>query len=178
MISAINKSNQNQLINERSMIKAGSSFFYKGKRCIVGAVILINGLPYMVTASHIFRGEGDNLIVNGMEVAVTSVLKAYDLALIKLPYEHPVKITELGSATELEEAFLVNDIHIVRCRVVNAGASLLYLGFRCLDMPKPGDSGSPILQEGKVIGLLSSIMLDSCMGIAISSKVLRSLGNV
>lgn len=158
------------------MIKSGGTFFYKGKRCIVGAVVSLKGLPYMVTVSHIFRGAGDHLIVDGMEVAVTSVLKAHDLALIELPPDSAVKITELGSAAELEEAFLVNDIHIIRCRVVNAGASLLYLGFRCLDMPEPGDSGSPILQAGKVIGLISSVMLDNCMGIAISSGILRSLG--
>jgi hypothetical protein len=102
-------------------------------------------------------------------------LKDFDLALIKLPPECMVKITEIGSAAELEEAFLVNDTHIIRCRVVNAGVSLLYLGFRCLDMPEPGDSVSPIMQAGKVIGIISSVMLDNCMGITISSVVLLSL---
>jgi len=145
------------------------------KRCIVGAVILLKELPYMVTVSHLFKGEGDSLIVDGMRLTVTRILKNYDLALIKLPPECMAKITELGSAAELEKAFLVNDIHVIRCRVINAGASLLYLGFRCLDMPEPGDSGSPILQAGKVIGIISSVMLDNCMGIAISSSVLRSL---
>ncbi len=157
------------------MIKSGGSFFYKGKRCIIGAVILLKGLPYMVTVSHIFRGAGDHLIVDGMEVAFTKIFKDFDLALIELPPESTVKITELGNAAEPEEAFLVNDIHIIRCMVVNAGASLLYLGFRCLNMPGPGDSGSPILQAGKVIGLISSVMLDNCMGIAISSSILRNL---
>lgn len=146
-----------------------------GKCCIVGAVILLKELPYMVTVSHIFRGEGDSLIVDGMRLTVTRILKDFDLALIKLPPECMVKITEIGSAAELEETFLVNDAHIIRCRVVNAGASLLYLGFRCLDMPEPGDSGSPIMQAGKVIGIISSVMLDNCMGIAISSGVLYSL---
>lgn len=157
------------------MIKAGSSFFYMKKRCIVGAVILLKELPYMVTVSHLFKGEGDSLIVDGMRPTVTRILKNYDLALIKLPPECIVKITELGSAAELEEAFLVNNIHVIRCRVINAGASRLYLGFRCLDMPESGDSGSPILQAGKVIGIISSVMLDNCMGIAISFSVLRSL---
>jgi len=157
------------------MIKAGGSFFYKGKRCIIGAVISLKGLPYMVIVSHIFRGEGDHLIVDGMEVSVTSFLKNFDLALIELPPECLVEITELGNAAELEEAFLVNDIHLIRCRMVNAGTSLLYLGFRCLDMPQSGDSGSTILQSGKVIGIISSVMLDNCMGIAMSSSIPRGL---
>ncbi|MDY9925891.1 hypothetical protein [Methanosarcina sp.] len=76
---------------------------------------------------------------------------------------------------ELEQAVLVNDIHTIRCRVVNAGASLLFLGFQCYNMPEPGDSSSPITQAGKVIGLMSSVTLDTCMGIAISSDIIRSL---
>lgn len=36
--------------------------------------------------------------------------------------------------------------------MVNAGASLLFLGFHCVYMPEPEDSGIPILQAGKVIG--------------------------
>jgi hypothetical protein len=75
----------------------------------------------------------------------------------------------------LEEAFLVNDIHIARLRVVNAGVSLLFLSFQFNDMPEPGDSGSPILQAGKVIGLMSSITMNNCTGTAISSNILRSL---
>ncbi|WP_269852066.1 hypothetical protein [Methanosarcina horonobensis] len=42
-------------------------------------------------------------------------------------------------------------------------------------MPEPGDSGSPIVQGGKVIGLMSSTTLDTCMGMAVSSKILGSL---
>ncbi|WP_440948451.1 serine protease [Methanosarcina sp. T3] len=158
------------------MIKSGGPFLYKGERCTIGAVILLKGLPYMVTVSHIFRhGEGDHLTVDGRKLTVTSILKAFDLALIELPPVCTFEITEFGSAAELEQAVLVNDIHAIKCRVVNAGASLLFLGFRCYNMPEPGDSGSPILQAGKVIGIISSITLDTCMGIAISSNVIRSL---
>lgn len=66
------------------MIKEGSSFFYMGKRCTIGAIILLKELPYMVTVSHIFREEGDHLIVDGMRLDVTRILKGFDLALIEL----------------------------------------------------------------------------------------------
>ncbi|AAM05722.1 TPA: trypsin-like peptidase domain-containing protein [Methanosarcina acetivorans] len=158
------------------MIKSGGSFYYKGERCTIGAVILLKGLPYMVTVSHVFRrGEGDHLTVDGRKLTVTSILKAFDLALIELPPVCTFEITELGSAAELEQAVLVNDIHAIKCRVVSAGTSLLFLGFQCYNMPEPGDSGSPILQAGKVIGIISSITLDTCMGIAISSSIISSL---
>jgi hypothetical protein len=157
------------------MIKSGGSFFYNGKRCTIGAVILLKGLLYMVTVSHIFREEGDHLTVDGMKLAVTRALKYFDLALIKLPSGSAIEITEFGSPAVLEQAELINDVHVIRCRVVNAGASLVYLSFQRFDMPEPGDSGSPILQAGKVIGLISSLTLNNCMGTAISSNILRSL---
>ena len=157
------------------MIKAGSSFSYNGKRCTIGAVIPLNEHFYMVTVAHIFRGKGDHLTVDGMKLVVTRILKYYDLALIELPPESVVEITEFGSAAELEQAEVINDFRVIRCRVVNAGASLLFLGFQCYNMPEPGDSGSPILQGGKVIGLMSSVTLDTCMGIGISSNIILSL---
>ncbi|AKB28992.1 hypothetical protein MSSIT_2273 [Methanosarcina siciliae T4/M] len=130
----------------------------------------------MVTVSHVFRrGEGDHLTVDGRKLTATSILKAFDLALIELPPVCTFKITELGSAAELEQTVLVNDIHAIKCRVVNAGASLLFLGFQCYNMPEPGDSVPPILQAGKVIGIMYSVTLDTCMGIAISSSIIRSL---
>lgn len=151
------------------MIKSGGFFFYKGMRCIIGAVILFKGLPHIVAASHIFRGAGDRVTVDGRELVVKSIYKEFDLALIELPPDCKVEITEFGSAAVLENASLVNDTHTIKCKVINAGASLLYLNFPSFDMPQPGDSGSPILQAGKVIGLLSSLTLNNCMGTAIST---------
>lgn len=130
----------------------------------------------MVTFSHIFQGEGNRLTVNGKKFAVTRILKDHDVALIELPPDTSVEITEFGSPAELELAELINDTRVIHyCRVVNSGASLLFLGFQCHDMPEPEDSGSPIVQVGKVIGIMSSTTLDTCMGMAISSKILRSL---
>ncbi|WP_410509670.1 serine protease [Methanosarcina hadiensis] len=157
------------------MIKSGGSFLYNGARCTIGAVVFLKGLPYMVTVSHIFRGEGDFLTADGMKLTVTRILKDYDLALVRLPPDSKVKITEFGASAQLEQAEMVNDVHTLQCRVVNSGASLVYLAFRRFDMPEPGDSGSPILQGGKVIGLISSVTLNNCMGTAISSNILLSL---
>lgn len=158
------------------MIKAGSSFSYNGKRGTIGAVISLEGVLYMVTVSHIFRGEGDSLTVDGIRPVVTRILKDHDLALIELPPGSEVEITEFGSPAELELAELISDTRVIHyCRVVNSGVSLLFLGFQCHDMPAPEDSGSPIVQIGKVIGMMSSTTLDTCMGMAVSSKILRSL---
>lgn len=157
------------------MIRSGGSFSYEGKLCIIGAVISLRGSCYMVTASHIFHGAGDRVKVEGKELAVKNIFKDFDLALIELPLDCKVELTSFGSAAVLENALLANDIHTIECRVLSAGTSLLYLSFPCADMPQTGESGSPIIQGGKVIGFLSSVMFNNCMGIAISADILRNI---
>lgn len=97
------------------------------------------------------------------------------MALIELPFGCKAEITGLGSAIVMEEAHLINETHSIPCRVIRAGISLLSLQFPCFDMPQPGDSGSPIVQKGKVVGLLSSVMFSNCTGTAVSSEVLKDL---
>ena len=126
------------------MIKSGGSFIYKEKSCIIGAIMLLRETPYIVTTSHIFHGVGDRVKVDERQVVVKTILKDFDLALIELPPDCKVEITKFGNAILLEEALLTNDMHVIKCRVVNAGD----LHFPCFDMPQPGDSGSPILQAG------------------------------
>ncbi|VVB93620.1 Uncharacterised protein [uncultured archaeon] len=159
------------------MIKSGGTFLYKGYRCVIGAVIPIENSTYIAAASHIFykAGVGSRVQFEGAEGIVRKFLDDYDVALIELPSGCKAEITELGSAAVMEDALLVNEYHSIPCRVIRAGASLLYLLFPCSDMPQPGDSGSPIVQKGKVVGLLSSVMLGNCTGTAVSSDVLLSL---
>jgi hypothetical protein len=102
----------------------------------------------MVAAFHIFKGAGDRVEVDGMEAGVMITLKDFDLALIELPTCCDIELTDFGSAAILEEAFLVNDDHIIKCRVLSAGASLLYLSFPCSDMPQPGNGNYFIAKTG------------------------------
>jgi hypothetical protein len=159
------------------MIKSGGSFLFKGIRCVIGAVISIKGKQYIVAASHIFqKADAEARVeVEGGDGIVRKFLEDYDVALIELSSNCVTEITELGSAAVMEDALLVNEQHSIPCRVTRAGASLLYLQFPCSDMPQPGDSGSPIQQEEKVIGLLSTVMFSNCTGTAVSSDVLRTM---
>jgi hypothetical protein len=159
------------------MIKSGGTFLYKGYRCVIGAVITIKDRRYIAAASHIFSKADmkSRIQVEGTEGIIRKFMEDYDVALIELHSGCKDEATELGSADVMDDALLVNEHHTIPCRVIRAGTSLLYLQFHCSDMPQPGDSGSPILQEGKVIGLLSSVMLGNCTGTAVSSDVLRSL---
>jgi hypothetical protein len=159
------------------MITSGGSFLFKKTRYVIGAVLLIRGMYYLAVASHIFQkaDTGVHVQVESSDGIVKRFLEDFDIALIELPPGITTEITEFGRGAELEEATLVNERHRIPCRIIRAGASLLYLQFRCSDMPQSGDSGSPIFQKGKVVGLLSSIMLSNCTGTAVSSDVLHAL---
>ncbi len=161
------------------MIKSGGSFFFIGTRYNIGAILSIKGRPYIATAAHIFHNNktGNRVQVNGTEGIVKRFLDGFDVALIELPPGCNAHITELGNAAVMEDALLINEQHSITCRVIRTGTSLISLLFPCFDMPQPGDSGSPIEQKGKVIGLLSSAMLSNCTGTAVSSEVLRGLSS-
>jgi len=157
------------------MIKSGDSFFYKGTRYVIGTILSIGGRHYIAAAAHIFHETGNSVQVNGTEGIVKRFLDDFDIALIELNSGCNAQITELGSAAVMEDAMMSNEKSNIPCRVIQGGTSLLSLLFRCFDMPQPGDSGSPIVQKGKVIGLLSSVALGNCTGTAVSSEVLRNL---
>ena len=157
------------------MIKSGDSFLYKGTRYVIGAILSIDGRYYIAAAAHIFHETGNNVQVNGTEGIVKRFLDDFDVALIELTSGSMAQITELGSAAVMEDAMLLKEQRNIPCQVIRGGTSLISLLFRCFDMPQPGDSGSPIVQKGKVIGLLSSIALGNCTGTAVSSEVLRNL---
>lgn len=159
------------------MIISGGSFLFKGTRYVIGAVLAIKGKYYMASASHIFHGSGigNRISVDERGGTVKMFLEDFDVALIEVDLGCDVEITVLGSASVMDDALLFNEHHSIPCKVIRAGESLLYLQFPCSDMPQPGDSGSPIRQKGKVIGLLSSVMLGNCTGTAVSSFVFKAL---
>ncbi len=164
-------------IKQGTMIKSGGTFLFKGCRCVICAVISIGNSTYIAAASHIFSKAdmGSRVQIESTEGIIQKFVEDHDVMLIELPPCCKAETTELGSAAVMDDALLINEHHTIPCRVIRAGASLLYLQFPCSAMPQPGDSGSPILQNGKVIGLLSSVMLGNCTGTAVSSDVLRSL---
>ena len=51
--------------------------------------------------------------------------------------------------------------------------SLAYVVLPLGNLPGPGESGSPLIQDGKVVGLLLSLNMHTCKGIAISAEMIR-----
>jgi hypothetical protein len=155
------------------VISEGCLVRSKAIRGTVGAIIPYNERTCAITAGHVIRygsgAVGTKVVVDGHESTVIRLFNDYDLALIEVPSEHAT-LSAIGRAS-FGPAELVTYDRRIACRVVDTGKNLNRFAFPCGNMPMPGDSGSPIIQEGEVIGLLSSVLYNNCTGLGISSEV-------
>jgi hypothetical protein len=112
-----------------------------------------------LTAGHVIRygngAVGTKVVVDGHDSTVIQLLNDYDLALIDVPPEHAT-LSVIGCARFGPAELIMYDRHI-DCRVVDTGRNLNRFAFPCADMPLPGDSGAPIVQEGRVINLVQQL---------------------
>ena len=58
-------------------------------------------------------------------------------------------------------------------RISDTSWSVAYVVLPLGNLPGPGESGSPLIQDGKVVGLLLSLNMHTCKGIAISAEMIR-----
>ncbi len=155
------------------MITEGCVVKSKEIRGTVGAIISHSGRVCALTAGHVIRygngAVGTRVSVEGHASTVIGIINEYDLALIAVPPEH-AKLSEIGRA-HFGSAELVTGDRRIACRVIDTGRNHNRLAFPCGNMPLPGDSGSPIVQRGEVVALLSSVLYNKCTGLGISSEV-------
>ncbi len=95
-----------------------------------------------------------------------------DADLAFFPILGPCQPTELGKP-QLGDAELRNSRHRIRCRISDTSWSIAYVVLPPGNLPGPGDSGSPLVQDGKVVGLLLSLNMHTCRGIAISAEMVK-----
>jgi hypothetical protein len=95
------------------MIKSGGSFFFGETRCTIGAILSIKGRPYMAAAAHIFHKPGNKVRIDGRECIVKRFLEDFDVALIELHSGCEAEITELGNASVMDDALLINEQHSI-----------------------------------------------------------------
>ena len=142
-------------------------------RGTIGAVVNYDGKICAITAGHVIRygnGKiGTKVKVDGHESRVIKLINDYDLAIIEVPRNF-AKISEIGYAYFGPARLMTNEREI-DCRVIDTGRNLNRFAFPCGNMPYPGDSGAPVLQDEKVVAILSSILYNNCTGLGISSQV-------
>ncbi len=135
----------------------------------MGAFIKSRNKCIGVTAYHIIRLAGTKSITIGTARGeVISDWKAFDLAYFKTYGCEPTPL----ATPRLGPARLVNAMGERECSISDVG-DLLGVVIGHADMPGPGESGTPLFQDGKVVGILSSINLNADRGTIISARVIE-----
>jgi hypothetical protein len=153
------------------MIKSGDQFIAGRSGGVVGAIVPWRGAFAGVAPAHIFHAAGThNLRVGGLACTVAYMPSDADLAFFPIP--GACRPTDLGEP-RLGEAEICNEQHSMRCRISDCSWSVVYVVLPPGDLPGPGESGSPLIQDGQVVGLLLSLNMHTCKGIAISSDMIK-----
>jgi hypothetical protein len=153
------------------MIKSGDQFIAGRSGGVVGAIVPWRGAYAGVAPAHIFHLAGThNLRVGGLACKVAYIANDADLAFF--PILGACLPTKLGKP-ELGEAELKNSQHSMLCRISDTSWSIAYVVLPPGNLPGPGDSGSPLVQDDMVVGLLLSVNMHTWKGIAISAEVIE-----
>lgn len=153
------------------MIRSGDQFIAGRSGGVVGAVVPWRRAYAGVAPAHIFHAAGTHrLRVGGLLCQVAYMPNDADLAFFHIP--GACQPTDLERA-QLGEALLCNSRHTMKCRISDTSWSVAYVVLPPGNLPGPGDSGSPLIQDGRVVGLLLSLNMHTCKGIAISAEMIK-----
>ncbi|MDD4651531.1 MAG: hypothetical protein PHQ34_04805 [Methanothrix sp.] len=152
------------------MIQSGDQFIAGRSGGVVGAVVPWRGAFAGVAPAHIFHAAGTHsLRVGGLTSKVAYIPSDADLAFF--PILGACRQTLLAKP-KLGEAELVNSQRRLKCRISDTSWSIAYVVLPLGNLPGPGDSGSPLVQDGHVVGLLLSVNMHTWKGIAISAEMI------
>jgi hypothetical protein len=154
------------------VISAGD-FFLTGKSGgVIGAVVPWRGGYAGAAPAHIFQLAGTkSLRIGNLNAKVVHTPEGADLAFF--PLLSACRPTVLGKP-QLGEATLENKARKKACRISEVSWSVLYVVLPPGDLPGPGDSGTPLVQDGRVVGMLLSLSMHTCKGIAMSADMIEN----
>ena len=166
-----------RLITSRVLLKGvirSGDYFLAGKTGgVIGAVVPWRGRPAGVAPAHVFSYAGTaRLRVGNQDCKVGFIPKDADIALFSIPGS--CRLTELGRP-RLGEVTLENAAKKRSCRICDLSWSIVYVVLPPGDLPGPGDSGTPLVQDGLVVGMLLSFNMHTCKGIAVSADMIRDV---
>ena len=131
------------------MLKAGD-FFLTGKTGgVVAAFVPWRNAYAGVTPAHIFHYAGtETLRIGSQQTKVARYGNGIDMAIF--PVFAPCEPTDLGKP-KLGDAELVNARARMGCKISDVSWSISYVALQPGNPPGPGDSGTPVIKDGKVV---------------------------
>ena len=143
------------------------------------AVILYNNQYCVLTAYHILKvGKcdlGSTVYLNNHLGEVVKIIWDHDLAVIEInSTEDEIELSKISKPV-IGSAYSLNGDKRIKCNIMTTGETYHYLSFPMGNLPLPGDSGSPIIQDNKVVGILASIFYNNATGIAVSIEMFNTV---
>lgn len=153
------------------MLKAGD-FFLSGKTGGVVCAFVPWGKAYAgVAPAHVFHYAGTEFLrIGNQQTKVAHFVSGADIAVF--PVFSACEPTQLGKP-ELGSAMLVNARGSMGCRITDVSWSIAYVALQPGNLPGPGDSGTPVVQDGKVVGMLLSVNMHNWKGIIINAELIK-----
>ncbi len=153
------------------MLKAGDFFLSGRTGGVVCAFVPWRNTYAGATPAHIFQYSGtDTLRIGNQQTKVAHFARDIDLALF--PVLSTCEPSQLGKP-HFGDAMLVNARGSMGCRVADVSWSIAYVALQPGNLPGPGDSGTPVIQDGKVVGMLLSMNLHTCKGIVMNAELIK-----
>lgn len=154
------------------MISAGDFFLAGRSGGVIGAVVSWRGGFAGAAPAHIFQlADTKSLRIGRLDAKVVHIPEGADLAFF--PLLAASRPTDFGRP-RLGGATLENRMEKTACRISEVSWSVLYVVLPPGDLPGPGDSGTPLVQDGRVVGMLLSLNMHTCKGIAISAEMIEN----
>ncbi|OEC85693.1 MULTISPECIES: S1 family peptidase [Methanobacterium] len=158
-------------------VRAGGALVCNHKDGVIGAVLKYENKNCILTAFHVLRAGncslGDILKVNGFKAEVIEILFNYDIAVAEIyAHESALEFSNIEKP-EIGHAYALKGEFKNPCNIMTLGRTYHYLSFSFQTLPLPGDSGSPIIQNGNVVGILASVFCNNAAGIAVSLERFR-----
>lgn len=158
-------------------IAAGGTVICNDKDGVIGAVIKYKGKNCILTVYHLIKvgrcKMGSIIKIDEFEGRIIEILHDYDLVIAEIYAPSPLfEFSSIGTP-EIGSAYALRGKFENPCNIMTTGKVYHYLSFAPRNIPVPGDSGSPIIQNGKVVGILSSIFYNNATGIAVSLELFR-----
>lgn len=153
-------------------IFAGGKVICRNKEAVLGAVIKYENKNCILTVHHLLKvgrcGLGDTVKVAGWFGEVIKIIIDFDLAVVEVKApESEFEFLNIKKP-EIGPAYALNGSQKNPCQIMTIGRTYHYLSFPFSTIPLPGDSGSPIIQDGNVVGILASVFHTNANVIAIS----------
>ena len=162
----------------QNRVAAGGRVSCRNKDAVIGAVIKYLDKNCVLTVYHLLKigkcGLGDLVKVEGWVGKVLEIIMDLDLAVIEINTPEAPLVFSILAEPHIGPAYALKGSSKNPCRIMTVGRTYHYLAFPFSTIPLPGDSGSPIIQEGRIVGILASVFYNNATGIAVALKRFQS----